>query len=185
MHRTRKYLALALGFIILSGVVVFVRRNSQIPKAGFDVPEAGNTCACEMDSPGVVVLHVRTGGGFAINSESVRDDQLANRLRLIYGIRVKRVLYLFPDRDIPSQRITEVINFVKHLSSEETRGIAASREIRRSPEGLNIQIRLVTPRALSAPCPNGCYNWGTQGFPVNRMSSDERAGRPVQPLTPD
>ena len=171
-YRTSKYLAFALGFIILAAIVAFVWRNSQIAKSGFDVPEAANTCASETDPFGVVALQIRSGGDFSIDAGSVRDDQLADRLREIYEIREKRILYLFPDRDIPAQRIVEIINFVKQLPGEESKGIVASEENKKSPERLNIQIRLVTPRALSAPCAKGYFNWGTQGFPSGGASSE-------------
>lgn len=61
---------------------------------------------------------------------------------------------------------------VKHLRSEETKGIPVPRELRTAPEDMNIQIRLVTSSALSAPCPKDCYNWGTQGFPARPLGSN-------------
>jgi hypothetical protein len=188
MHRTSKYaalVALALGLMVLAGIPVLERRAFRPPKARFDVQEATNTCACEMDSPGVVVLHIYSAGGLAINSESISKEQLAGRLTLIYGTRAERILYLFPENDTSVQRIAEIMGVVKRLRSAEPNEIPAPRELRTTPEDLNIQMRLVTSQALSAPCPKDCYNWGTQGFPVWPMASSQEFARPIQPLVPD
>jgi len=44
--------------------------------------------------PRIVVLHIFSKGGIALNSESALDGQLAGRLREIYGTRAERVPYL-------------------------------------------------------------------------------------------
>src|SRR5258705_1734775 len=174
MDRTSKYLALALVLIVLAVILVFAQRDSRRPKTGFNVQVAANTCACSADAPRIVVLHIYSREGLAINSESVPHCQLAGRLREIYGTRAERVLYLFPENDIPSQRIAEVIDVVKHLQSEKIKGLPVPRELRTAPENMNIQIRLVTLGALSAPCPKGCFNWGTQGLPVSPAPAQAR-----------
>lgn len=185
MHQTRKYFALALGLIVLAVILVFALRDSRRPKTGFTVQVATNTCACSADSPRIVVLRISSRGGLAINSESVPNGQLAGRLRAIYGTHAARVLYLFPENDTPSQRIADVIDVVKHLQSEKTRGLPVPRELRMAPENMSIQIRLVTPGALNAPCPKDCFSWAAQGLPVNPSASSGKAGRVLQPSLPD
>jgi hypothetical protein len=160
-------LALALGPIVLAVILVFALRGFRRPKTGFEVQVATNTCACNADSPRIVVLHIYGRGGLGINSESVANGQLAARLREIYGTRAERVLYLFPETGTPSQRVAEVIDVVKHLQSEKSKELPVPSELRTAPENMNIQIRLVASGALSAPCPKDCFNWGTQGLPVS------------------
>lgn len=175
MHQSSKYLALALGLIVSLMIVALARRDSRSPKTGFDVQAATSTCACPLDS-GLIVLYVHSDGKLAINLEPVSSEQLSGQLSRIYEMRLKRVLYLFPDNDASSERIAEIIDKVKHLRTKETKDIPVSKELRAAPENLNIQIRLVTPEALKAPCPKDCYNWGTQGFPANPVASSEKAG---------
>jgi biopolymer transport protein ExbD len=168
MNQRSKYVALALGLIVLAVIVVLAlaRRGSRSPKTGFDVQAATSTCACPLES-GLIVLYVHSNGKLAINLEPVSSEQLSGELSRIYEMRVQRVLYLFPDNDTSFERIAEIIDKVKHLRTKETKGIPVPKELGAAPENMNIQIRLVTPEALKAPCPMDCYNWGTQGFPTN------------------
>ncbi len=162
MHRTSKYLALALGLIVSAVILVFASRKSRRSTTGFNVQVATNTCSCYPDFPRILVLHISSRGGLALNSESVPKGQLAGRLREIYGTRAERVLYLFPENDTPSQRVADVIDVVQHLQSEKTRELSVPKELQLKPENMNIQIRLVTSGELSAPCPKNCFNWATQ-----------------------
>jgi len=123
MHRTSKYLALALGLIVSAETLVFALRDSRRPKTGFNVQVA---------SPRIVILHISSRGALAINSESVPNGQLAGRLREIFGTRAEGFLYLFPENDTPAHRIADVIDVVQRLHSEN----------------MNIQIRLVTTGEL-------------------------------------
>ena len=167
MHRTSKYLALALVLIVSAVILVFALRRSRRPTKGFSVQVAANTCSCYPDSSRIFVLHISIGGGLALNSEAVPNGQLPDRLRQIYGTHAERVLYLFPENDTPSQRIADVIDVVQHLHSEKTRELPVPKELQTKPENMNIQIRLVTSGALSAPCPKDCFNWATQGIPFS------------------
>ena len=125
MHRTSKCLALALGLIVSAVILVFALRDSRRPETGFNVQVA---------SPRIVVLHISSRVGLAINSESVPNGQLAGRLREIYGTRAEGLLYLFPKNDTPSQCIADVIDVVQHLHSEKTRGLPVPRELQMAPE---------------------------------------------------
>jgi biopolymer transport protein ExbD len=166
MHRTRKYLAFALVLMVSAVILVFALRKSRTPTTGFNVQVATNTCSCYPDSPRILVLHISSRGGLALNSEAVPNGQLPGRLRQIYGTRAERVLYLFPENDTPSQRIADVIDVVQHLQSEKTLELPVPEELQMKAENMNIQIRLVTSGALSAPCPKDCFNWATQGIPL-------------------
>jgi predicted anti-sigma-YlaC factor YlaD len=77
MHRTNKYFTHALVLIISAVILVFAFRDSRRPKTGLNVHVAANTCACHADSSRIVVLHISSRGGIAINSESVPNGQLA------------------------------------------------------------------------------------------------------------
>jgi len=181
MHRTSKYLALGLVLIVSAVIVVFAVRKSRRHTAGFNVQVAANTCFCDQDSPPIFVLHISTRGGLALNSEAIPNGQLAGRLREIYETRAERVLYLFPENDTPSQRIADVIDVVQHLRAGKSSELPVPRKLQVKPESLNIQIRLVTTGAQSAPCPKDCFNWATQGLPVLPGASAGKVGRAFQP----
>lgn len=119
MHRSNKYIALALGLMVSAEMLVFALRDSRSPKTGFNVPVA---------SPRIVMLHISSSAALTINSESVPYGQLAERLREIYGTRAEGFLYLFPENNTAAQRIADVIDVVRRLHSEN----------------MNVQIRLVT-----------------------------------------
>lgn len=123
MHRTSKYLTLALGLIVSADIVVFAR-DSRSLKTGVNVPLA---------SPRIVMPRISNRGALASNSESVPIGQLTGRLREIYGTRAEDFPYLFPENDTPAQRIADVIDVVQRMHSAEN---------------MNIQIRLVTTGAL-------------------------------------
>ena len=77
MHRTNKYLALALALIVSAEILAFAWRDSRSPKTALNVQVA---------SPRIVILHISNKGELAINSESVPYGHLAGRLREIFGI---------------------------------------------------------------------------------------------------
>jgi hypothetical protein len=156
----------ALSFVLaaLALTLVFGLHKSRSPRTDFHVQLAPDTCSCH---PGlIIVLHISSEGGLALNSEAVANDQLAYRLAEIYRDRAERILYLFPENGAPPQRVADVIRLVERLQSEGSRDLSAPKELQAEPANLNIQIRLVTAAALSVPCPTGCVNWGTQGVPI-------------------
>ena len=71
MHRTSKYLALALVLIVSAVILVFAVHKSRRHTAGFNVQAATNTRFCYLDSPPIVVLDISSRGGLALNSEAV------------------------------------------------------------------------------------------------------------------
>jgi hypothetical protein len=166
MRPTSKHVALTLVLMASAMILVFEWRKSRRPGTNFGVQLATNTCSCYHDSGQIVALHISSEGRLALNSDAVPNDQLAFRLGEIYGARAERVLYLFPENGAPPQRVADVISLVEHLQSEGSRDLPEPKELRAKPASLNIQIRLVTASALSAPCPKDCFNWGTQGVPV-------------------
>jgi biopolymer transport protein ExbD len=88
------------------------------PNTPPNIQEATATCLAYADLPRIVVLHVSDGGSLSINSEPISDGQLPHRLREIYSARPERILYLFPEKNAPLQRITDVVNVVQHLQEE-------------------------------------------------------------------
>jgi hypothetical protein len=131
------------------------------------IEEATDTCVSNSDSQQIVVLHV-SNSGLSINSEPVANNQLSQRLRTIYDTRPERVLYLLPDKDASFQRTADVLDAVQHLRADSTRQRPTPKELQR-PAGdlMNIQVRLVTTRATTVPCPKGHFNWATEGLPVS------------------
>lgn len=184
MRPTGKYLAFAVALLISAAVLVFAVRKSRRRSAGFNVQLGTNTCFCYPDSPPIVVLHISGRGGLALNSEKVADSQMAWRLREIYRDRAERVLNVFAENDAPSQRIASVIDVVQHLQAEKSSERLVPKELQVKAENLNIQIRLVTTRALSAPCPKDCFNWATQGLPVLPGASARKVEQTIQSPVP-
>ena len=88
------------------------------PNTPSNIQEATATCLAYADLPRIVVLHVSDGGSLSINSEPISDGQLPHRLREIYSGRPERILYLFPEKNAPPQRITDVVSVVRHLQEE-------------------------------------------------------------------
>ena len=126
VHRTNKYLALALALIVSAEILAFAWRDSRSPKTALNVQVA---------SARIIMLHISNKGELAIDSQAVPYGHLAGRLREIFGIGAEGFLYLFPENDAPAQRIADVIDVVQRLHSEN----------------MNIQIRLVTTGSYIQP----------------------------------
>jgi biopolymer transport protein ExbD len=131
------------------------------------VKEAPDTCISSSDPARVVLLSVSDGGRISINSEPVDDHQLPQRLRQIYRTRAERVLYFLADTDTSSQRIADIVDVAQHIPADTTGEWPLPKELQSTNSVLNIQLRLVTSRAINAPCPKGYFNWVTQGLPVS------------------
>jgi biopolymer transport protein ExbD len=139
--------------------------NSSRNTAG--VKEAPDTCISSSDPTRVVLLRVSNGGRISINSEPVDDQQLPQRLRQIYRTRAQRVLYFLADADTSSRRIADIVDAAQHIPADTTGEWPVPKELQSTNNVLNIQLRLVTSRAINARCPNGYFNFVTQGLPVS------------------
>lgn len=182
MHQASKYLALALGSIALAIVLVVTLHHSRRPKTELDVQVAANTCTCYPYSSRILVLRISSRGELALNSEPVPSGQLALRLRQIYSTHAERVLYLFPENGTPPQRITDVIDTVRHLQSEKTSVLPAPKELQTASANMNIEVKLVTPEAVSSPCPKNCFNWATEGLPVTPQLPNRGSDKTIWPF---
>jgi biopolymer transport protein ExbD len=130
------------------------------------IEEATDACVSNSESQRIVVLHVASSS-LSINSEPVGNGQLPQRLREIYRTRPERVLYLLPDKDASFQRISDLVHVVQHLRPESASERPVPKELKRPMDDLmNIHVRLVTARAINAPCPKNYFNWANQGLPV-------------------
>jgi hypothetical protein len=166
MRLTRKYLAFVFGLLLATLILVSTPRQPRKHVSGLPVQLASDTCYCDLYSRQIVVLRMSMGGEIAIGSDRIPDSQLASRLREIYTDRADRVLFLFPENAAPSNRVADVVQLVQHLQLAKSKEPPLSQELQAPTENMNIQIRLVTPQAISAPCPKSCINWATQGLPV-------------------
>jgi biopolymer transport protein ExbD len=165
MRLTRKYLAVAFGLLLPTLILVSTLRRPRKHASGLPVQLASDTCYCDLYSPQIVVLRMSREGEIAIGSERIPERQLASILRKIYTDRADRVLFLFPENAAPSNRVADVVELVQHLQLAKSKELLPQ-ELQAPTENMNIQIRLVTPQAISAPCPKTCTNWATQGLPV-------------------
>ena len=163
-------LLFALGAILALAHQRFRERRTASSAAESRAPssieEATDTCVSNSESQRIFVLRV-ANSSLSINSEPVGGGQLPQRLRDIYGTRSERVLYLVPDRDASFQRIVDLVHVVQHLRAESASEPPVPKELQRPMDDLmNIHIRLVTARAINAPCPKDYFNWAIQGLPV-------------------
>jgi len=95
----------------------------------------------------------------------VGRSALASRLADIYGSRPERILYLSADGNLAFQEVVDLMEIVqqaKHTrpSQIQVQGIPLPEALQNQPgDNLNIEVRLVTPGAVTTRCRNGCYNW--------------------------
>lgn len=68
-----------------------------------------HTCATAGRSRDIVV-RMQTDGGFRINEEHVKPEDLSARLREIFQSRVRRCLYVTADRNIPLKNVLDLVN---------------------------------------------------------------------------
>lgn len=155
--------------VLLVALRLFVRRRDW-PRhsAGLPVRIASDTCDCHPLNR-TVVLRISSRGELSLNYEAVDLGTLAGRLAMIYSTRpAERVLYLLADDDVPFQQVADVIEIVQHTKMQTFRAAPARPQAEGVGAGgnLEIQLRLVTPNAVNAPCGKNCYNWGKQGPPM-------------------
>lgn len=111
--------------------------SSHTPK-GLDVEVAADQCEYDGDDR-LIVLHITDAGQLFVNNEREDWSGLADRIGEIYGMRMHRTLYVLADDTAPFQTVANAIDIVEHT-------LAGARP-------LNVRVRLITPRALNARCP--------------------------------
>jgi biopolymer transport protein ExbD len=137
----------ALGLTVL--VKVFIPSASFRPPTGFYVELA--SARCEYDgNDRLIILHITDTGKLFLNLEQEDWNSLANRLSQIYSMREHRTLYLVADDGVPFQTVADALDTVENTTSTVGPQAVGMRKGK-----LDIEVRLVTPRALNAPCPTG------------------------------
>lgn len=105
---------------------------------------------CDMDEPDrLIVLHIREGGRVFLNGEEEHWSTLQSRLSEIYARRARHILYLLADDQVPFQTVADAIATV-----ENSRDVVTSRS-------LNIAVKLNTPTAMNARCPESAVSDST------------------------
>jgi biopolymer transport protein ExbD len=123
-------LLVALGLTIL--VKVFMPGPSFPPQTGFYVELA--SARCEYDGNDTLVgLHITNADKLFLNFEPQDWNTLPNRLSQIYSMRQHPALYLLADSDVPFQTVADALDTVENVP-------------------LDIQVRLVTAKAMNADC---------------------------------
>ena len=123
---------------LVMAVAAFMSFASFREPKGLGIEVASARCEYEGDDR-LIVLRITNGGRLFLNSEQQNWNTLTSRLAEIYSFRVHRILYLSADDGVPSQTVADAID------------IAQNTEVGSS--SLNITVRLITPKAMNAPCP--------------------------------
>jgi biopolymer transport protein ExbD len=161
------YATVPLATLLLVMVLYSVIHRLSGHANGLRVQMAEDTCGCYPGWSQIVVLHLLSGGGISINSEPTMQTRLASRLQTSYSTRAERILYLSAEDDIPFQRVAEAIDLVQGAQEENLQGLTIPKELQDPARRMNIQIRLITPKAVNKPCPVNCFNWTKQGLSIS------------------
>ena len=119
----------ALGLTVL--VKVFIPSASFRPPTGFYVELASVRCEYDGDDR-LIVLHITDAGKLFLNQEQEAWTSLADHLSAINSTRKYSTLYLLADSDVPFRTVAYALDTVE--------------------DKLDIQVRLVTPKAYNADC---------------------------------
>jgi biopolymer transport protein ExbD len=152
--------------LLLVLILIIVQHHFPTRATGLRVKIATDTCGCDERLYRTILLHMFPSGEWLINSEPVKLNELATKCSAIYSTRNERVLYLSGDENVPFQRIVEAIDIVQQSKFPALHiPVAEPPELRGGKrDNLDIEIRLITPGAISTPCRDDCYNWGKQGL---------------------
>ena len=127
----------APGLAIL--VAAYMSFSSFHTPTGFGIEVASPRCESDL-SDRLIVLHITDRGNLFLNTEQQDWNSLASRLSEISSVREHRTLYLVADDGVPFQTVTDAIDIVKNIPVA----------VRSSSL---ITVRLITPRAMTARCP--------------------------------
>lgn len=122
----------ALGLTVLVKIFMPLSGSSFRPPTGFYVELASVPCAYDGDDR-LIVLHITDAGKLFLNQEQEDWNTLANRLSQIYSMREHRTLYFLADSDVPFRTVAYALDSVESAP-------------------VNIQVRLVTPKAFNDNC---------------------------------
>jgi biopolymer transport protein ExbD len=119
------------------------------PSKGFSVGIAPARCGDDLtDRP--IVLRITSAKTLFINQEEEQWRTLASRLGEIYGLRRYRTIYLLADGDVEFQTVADAIDIVHNTDAGPSLQLG-------SVERARIGVKLITPAALNAPCPQPVF----------------------------
>lgn len=113
--------------------MAFMTFSSFHTPRGLHVGLASANCEYE-GADRVVILRITDTGKFFLNTEWEEWNSLPIRLSEIYRWRVNRTLYLLAEDGVPFQTVADALDIL-------------------GTDKLNITVRLVTPGAMMAHCP--------------------------------
>ncbi len=163
MHRSGLFNAATRAVLLLVLVFLVGLRLWRRHPTGLRVRAAQDICDCGRSD--TILLHESGKGKLSIGRQQVGRSALAGRLADIYGSWPVRVLYLSADGNLAFQEVADVMEIVQQAtqtrrSQIQVQGIPLPEALQNQlGDNLNIEVRLVTPGAVTKPCRNGCYNW--------------------------
>ncbi len=141
----------ALVAVLLAVLILLLVFHALPPKhsSGYFVKLAPARCPLEDETNAdrFIILRVTNGSVPYINYEPAQWDTLESRLSEIYSARMYRTLYVAAEDGVSFQRVADAIDIV-----ESTRSNAPPQH-GNDHQNLDITVRLITPAALNAPCP--------------------------------
>jgi len=119
--------------------------------------ELASTCRENGGNNRLIVLHITDAGKLFLNTEQEDWNGLSGRLSEIYSVRAHRTLYFLVDRSVPFQTVADALDTVEN--APVTVGPQA---VGMGTDKLDIRVRLLTPRALNARCPEPVVTGSSQ-----------------------
>jgi biopolymer transport protein ExbD len=150
--------ALLLVLIFLVSLRVWPRRST-----GFRVRIDSGKCDHGALSR-LIILRVSANGDLFLNFEPVDRRNLATRLSEIFETRNARALYLKADENTSYQMVIDAIDAMYQITPPRPHeGVLVPKALRTSVvDAQGIDIRLVTPGALTSRDSEGCFTGGKQ-----------------------
>jgi len=143
----------AFGLLVVPGLAIAI--TGYMSFASFHTPTGSYvqlaSARCEygvLDK--LIVLHITDAGKLFLNQEHEDWTSLAGRLSAIYSLRKDRTLYLLADPGVPFQTVAHALDTVENAPAT-----VAPQAVGLRKDKLDINVRLVTPKALNAGCPAG------------------------------
>jgi len=116
-------------------------------------PACCETCANDR----VTLLRITDTGKVLLNEEHEDWNGLAGRLSEIYRVREQRTLGLVADDRVPFQTVADALDIVENIPA-----VAGPHATGMEMDKLHITVRLITPKALNARCPEPIVGGSSQ-----------------------
>jgi biopolymer transport protein ExbD len=128
-------------------VAVYTPHFAPREATGLHVELAPSCCEnCANDR--ITLLHITDTGKVLLSAEEEDWNGLAGRLSEIYRVREQRTLDLVADDRVPFQTVADALDIVENIPAA-----AGPQATGMEMDKLDITVRLITPRALNAGCP--------------------------------